>query len=642
MTAEIAARLQGGIALHQAGRLEEAESVYESALRSAPETADAWHLLARAALDRGDAALAIARVIRALRIHPTTPAFHNTLGEILLAQGKSAEAIACCREALRLDVKFVPALINLGNALQGAGDLQGAAIAYWKAIDTRPNCAEAFTNLGNVMRREGEIDDAVACYREALRLNPASAEACINLAAGLLDLGDFADAEASAQLAASLNPRLHEAFSNLTVALLNQSRFDEAEAAARQALDRAPLAAHLHVNLASVLLKQRRLDESEAAARRALELRPDYPEAANNLGLTLQAMDRLEEAAQWLGRAVTWKSAWSEAWTNLGTIREAQNRPADALACFDRAIADRPDFPKAHFCRALTLLRAGRMDEGFAEYEWRWRARRESPRAQSLPAWDGSPAHGKTILVYAEQGLGDTIQFARYIRLVADLGARVVLECQKPLMGLAARFEGVAQVIGPDDPLPLCDVQAALMSLPHLLQIGPASAPYLQVPRLETPTATRPRIGLAWKGNPQHAADRHRSIALDALSLLQDLPVQWISIHKEPTTADWLHQPLAPETGVEDLAALMGSLDLILTIDSMPAHLAGALGRPVWVLLSHVPDWRWQMDRTHTPWYPTMRLFRQDESGWAPVIERVACALREEFSQGLRHDADMQ
>lgn len=650
MTAEVTALLRAGIELHQSGKLADAEAAYERALKREPRSGDAWHLMARATLDRGDMQIAAMRAVKAIRLNPGVPAFHNTLGEILLAQGKSGEASACYHEALRLDPQFVPALVNLGNALQSAGDLQGASISYWKAIQSRPDCAEAFTNLGNVMRAQGCHEDALACHREALRLRPESAEALINLAAGLLHQGQCQEAEQCARQAAGLNPRLAEAHSNLSVALLNQGRFDEAEAAARQALERAPRTAHLHVNLASILLKQRRFDHAEAACRHALELHPKDSQAASNLGLILQAQDRLDEAAQSLENAVAWQPTSSEAWTNLGTVYEGLNRPEDALACFERAIAERSDFPQAHFCRSLTLLRGGRLEEGFAEYEWRWKARRETPRAQSLPAWDGAPAHGKTILLYGEQGLGDTIQFARFARLAADRGARVILECQTPLVGLAAGIEGIAQIVSTEEPLPSCDAQDALMSLPHLLKADLQSAPYLKIPQRAVDAmrealgqATSTRVGLAWAGNPHHAGDRHRSIPLETLSPLHGAPVEWFSLHKGSAAADWLRQPLSADTGVEELAALMSCMDLIVTIDSMPAHLAGALGRPVWVMLSHVADWRWQTKRQDTPWYPTMRLFRQEQAGrWEPVVEHVFATLHKNFLQGLRHDADMK
>ncbi len=601
--------------------------------------------MARAMLDRGEVRLAAGRAVRAIHLNPGVAAFHNTLGEILLAQGKASDAVACCREAVRLDPKYVPAWLNLGNALQAASDLPGASVAYWQAIQLRPDCAEAFTNLGNVLRAQGSLEDAVDCYKQAICLRPDHAGSFVNLAAGLIDQGHFADAEIAAARATAIDPRLPQALSNLSVAILNQGRFVDAETAARAAIDRAPVAAHLHVNLASVLFKQGRTVDAEAACRHALELNPHSAEAANNLGLALQAQDRLAEAATALEYALSVRGNYSEAWTNLGTVYEAQGRAGEALACFDRALADRPDFSKAHFCRSLTLLREGRNLEGFAEYEWRWKARRESPRAQSLPEWDGGCADGKTILLYAEQGLGDTIQFARFAEQVAAKGARVVLECQAPLARLAARFAGVSQVVTPDEPLPACDAQAALMSLPHLLHAASSSAPYLKAPAdvLSLGPASRPRVGLAWAGNPQHAADRHRSIPLELLAPLRNAPVEWFSLHKGTAAADWLRQPLASDTGIDDLAALMSSMDLIVTVDSMPAHLAGALGRPVWVMLPHVADWRWLTTREDSPWYSTMRLFRQQQAGsWTPVVDRILSAIHEDFLQGLRHDADMQ
>ena len=646
--------LREALAVHQSGRAEEAEPLYSAVLERDPSNADAWHLLSRVSLERGDWKAAAARVLQAIRQQPAVPAFHTSLGEILAAQGRSWEASLCYQEALRLAPGYTPALVNLGNALQSQGQYRDACVAYWRAIQVRPDCAEAFSNLGNALRAEGRHDEALACYLEAHRLGPNSPEVAVNLAAAHLQLGRNREAEEWARHALRSTPRLLQALSNLSVALLNQQRYAEAEETAREALAGAPSAAHLHSNLGSVLLHQKRFEEAETACRQALKLQPDYPEAANNLGVVLEFQNRLDEAALQFESVLGARPAFAEAWTNLGTVRQAQARNPEALACFEEALRLNPAHVKAHFCHSLALLGSGRFREGFTEYEWRWKVLSEKPRAWSEPWWDGSPLEGKTILLYAEQGLGDALQFARYAPLVAECGGRVVVECQERLAALIGSVPGVSEVATPGEPLPPFDVQAALMSLPRLLgtTLGtiPGETPYLSIApapvqrwREILGPARGLRVGLAWAGNPEHANDRRRSLPLEALAPLGAVPgIECYSLHVGDRAAAEVHDSggwvrrvltengLPVAGGVSELGALMCCLDLVITADSMPAHLAGALGRPVWTLLARAADWRWQWEREDSPWYPTMRLFRQPRAGdWDAVVERVCREIRD-------------
>ena len=661
MTATVTQDLRAGLALHQTGRVIEAETVYSRVIVRDPDSPDAWHLFGRAAFDRKDNALAIARVVQAIRLRPEIPAFHHSMGEILTRLGRAREASLCFEEALRLEPGFVPALLSLGNALQELGRYSDAALLYGRAIAAQPDCAQAFTNLGNALRAQGCRADAFECYREAFRLAPENPEILVNLAARHLHERQFAEAEDYARRALGIQPGLAEGLSNLSIALLNQRRFPEAEEVARQAIEIAPLGAHLHSNLGSVLLGQERLAEAEAACRRALELSPRFAEAANNLGIILKGQDRYDHAAEWLESAVAWNPAYVEAWTSLGVVQQMRDRHVEAVSCFDEAIRLKPQFPKAHFCRGLALLRNGHLTEGFAEYEWRWKTQSQTFRVQEGPQWDGSPAAGKTILLFAEQGLGDTIQFARFAPLLAARCGRVIIECQPPLAGLLTALDPAVEIVTTDAPLPAFDAQAGLMSLPHILGVVeetiPAQAPYLKVADSDVDamwkslgSASGPRIGLAWMGNPKHAGDRHRSIPLATLTPLRDISgVEWFSLHvgeracaQVRSQGGWLREVLTESGGVPELAALMSCLDLIVSVDTMPAHLAGALGRPAWTLLSRAPDWRWQLEREDSPWYPTMRLFRQEAPGsWQPVVHRVAEAIRRNSFQEASRGTDM-
>jgi len=624
MKQAVANLLRDAVALQESGRLDQAEAVYGKVLEHDPACADAWHLLGRIALARGQWQPAAARVLEAIRLAPSIPAFHSTLGESLAADGRTKDAKLCYWKALEIDHGFVPALIQLGNALQQEGNYADACIAYGRAIDSEPQCAAAFNNLGNAFRAQGRIEEAVVCYHEARRIEPLKPESPVNLAALALGQGHYEEAESWARRALELSPGLAAALSNLSVALLNQSKFDEAEERARAAVAANPAAAHLHSNLGSVLLQQKRFSEAADACRRALALRPEYPEAMSNLAVALQFAGELDDAAAECEAVLRLRPDFAEGWTNLGTVRQQQGRHLEAMAAFDEALMRSPEHPKAHFCRSLSLLTLGRLDEGFAEYEWRWKTLVNSPegppRTWRLPSWDGSALGGRRILVHAEQGLGDTIQFARFLPKLAEMGGHVILECQAKVACLIAGIPGVSSVITREEELPVCDVQAALMSLPHLLGTTldtiPSEVPYLQAPYLQGPSPAQPvagnwRVGLAWAGNPAHSSDSRRSIPFEALEPIRRIPgIEWSSLHAG---------------GISELANLIAGLDLIISVDTMAAHLAGALGRPVWTLLAHAADWRWLEGREDSPWYPTMRLFRQPAAGdWNSVIERVA------------------
>ncbi len=657
MTATDCCTVAGALACHQAGRLEEAEWMYGSVLERDPGNSDAWHLMGRLALQKGDARTAAARVLQAIRHRPAVPAYHTSLGEILAAQQRYREAAACYREALRRESRYVPALVGLGNLRASQKRYGDACTYYWQAIRLRPECAEAFCNLGNALRAQGEFEEAVACYREACGLQPESAIHAMNLSAGLIQVQQHKEAEQWARRAIRLQPDLCEALSNLAVALQEQQRYAEAEPFARRALERDPGAAHLHLNLGSLLLARGRFAEAEDELRRALRIRPDYPQAANNLAVALHQQDRDDEASAWCEELLRALPQFGEVWANLGIVRQAQGRNEEAIRCFDEALQRRPEDYKSHVCRALSLLSEGRFPEGFEEYEWRWKMVPEAPRAWSLPAWDGSAPAGRTILLWAEQGLGDTLQFARFAPLVAARGGRVILEVQDCLASLVRSIDGVSAVVAQSQELPPCDWQAPLLSLPRLLGTAadsiPGAAPYLEADperveryRARLGTGSAMRVGLVWAGSPRHASDRLRSIPLARMAALRHVEgVEWHSLQVEESAreearreAGWLRAGLeAPNA--DSLAAAMMCLDLVITVDTMPAHLAGALGRPVWTLLAHVPDWRWQIGEEDSPWYPTMRLFRQQRPGdWKELLERVAGELGRLASSFRRPD----
>ena len=387
-------------------------------------------------------------------------------------------------------------------------------------------------------------------------------------------------------------------------------------------------------------------EEALATLDQALALRPDYAEAWSNRGIALSRLGRGEEAVAAADRALAIDPAWWAAYTTRGNSLRALGRIADALDTYDRAIALAPYNAAARLNRALSLLLSGDYTAGWAEYEWRWRTAQHQRHARlyDQPLWVGQgEVAGKTILLHAEQGLGDTIQFCRYAPLLAARGAAVLLAAAAPLHGLLTSLPGVCMLIGTGETTPPFDLQCPLLSLPLAfrtqLDTVPATVPYLAAPplhrakwRARLGPRRAPRIGFAWSGNPAHGNDRNRSIPLGLAAAMLPEGAEVYCLGRElrpqdvPAMAMLPHVTFFGPTLAEfaDTAALAAEMDLVISVDTAVLHLAGSLGLPVWGLLPFACDWRWMLDRADTPWYPTMRLFRQSSPGdWAPVIEQV-------------------
>lgn len=437
--------------------------------------------------------------------------------------------------------------------------------------------------------------------------------------------------------------------------LAAQRRGDHAQAAGlyAQALDAGADGAALYANLGLALLRTRRFPAAAAALERAAALDPASPVPLVYLGETRRALHELGPAARALRASLKLDKNSAYAWFQLGMVLGDQARPAEALKCLDRALRLNSGLSDARWPRILALFRLGRLGEAFAAYEDRFDRPDCKPRNLPRPAWDGSDPAGKTLLLHHEQGLGDTLMFCRYAPLLARQGARVILGCQPELAPLLATLEGVAQVAVPGARLRF-DLHAPLLSLPRLfkteLETIPASVPYIQVPdktvfRLSRPQGTRLAVGLVWAGNPRNSADGLRSVPLPELLPLASVPgVRLHSLQFGERAQDiarlgcgGLVTDLAPQVGpLAETAAALRDLDLLISADTAALHLAGALGRPVWGLLSASPDWRWLPGRSDSPWYPTLRLFRQEKPGdWAPVVAQVRAELESLVQQGV-------
>jgi len=476
-----------------------------------------------------------------------------------------------------------------------------------------PGVREAFESAMRT-HQAGNVQEAARLYREILAVEPQHADARHLLGVISHQQGEHQAAIEAILDAIARNPDFHGYHHNLGCIYLDLGRYNEAVASLRRALQLDASAAESHYNLATALRSIGQLDEAEIACKQALRLKPRYAEARSNLGIVL----------------------------------EEQGRFAEALAAFNEALQMDPNYADAHLNRALLQLLLGNFAAGWREFDWLWKAS-VAPQQRTFvePRWQGEPITEQTILLHAEQGLGDTIQFARYVPLLAAAGATVILEVQPELKPVFANVAGVASCHSRGEPLPPYDLYCPLGSLPFAfkteLSSVPADIPYLNAdeahiakwrPALEILPGKR--VALAWAGHVRHANDRNRSIDLRLLETLFSLDgVSLVSIQRELRDGDaqLLHRNAIPDLGprladMADTAAVLANVDLVISVDTSVVHLGGAMGREVWALLPFTPDWRWTLEGEHSPWYPRTRLFRQSAPAqWKDVIEAVRDAL---------------
>ena len=486
-----------------------------------------------------------------------------------------------------------------------SGETRAAEDAYRKLLRADPKDGRVWFALGTLCEDQGRSPEAIANYRQAIELDPRQADWHLRLGNVLLPLSRYAEAEDAYRKCLELTPTEVTALVNLGFALSEEEKHAEAQACYEQARKLAPGVPEVHHNLANLLREQGDFEAAMAGYEEALRLRPDYAKAHINRGVALVARGRLVEAELSLRRGVELQPEFAEAHSSFGTALSALGRIEDAEAAYETAIRLKPDYPDAHWNRSLVRLLRGDFERGWPEYEWRWQCKKAFPLPQiDRPRWNGEPVAGRTVLLYAEQGLGDTLHFIRYAALVKERGARVVVQCQGTLIPLLKRTPGIDQLVAWGEPVPECDTWAPLMSLPAIfktkLETVPVAVPYLfpdpalvdHWRRFLAPIAGF-TIGIAWQGSPRHAWDRHRSVALASFAPLAKVPgVRLVGLQKGLTDAD--HASGVPLVAFGDAldrfsgpfmdtAAIMKCLDLVVTIDTSIAHLAGGLGVPVWL-----------------------------------------------------------
>jgi tetratricopeptide (TPR) repeat protein len=591
----LAAKLQSAVALHQRGELNAASRLYQEILSLQPRHADALHLLGVIAAVSGDAQRAVDLIDRALQIEPRSAAALNNRGAARRELGHWAAAIDDFDRAIALKQDYAEAHYNRANVFKDMGSRDAALEGYERALGWRPDYPEAWSNRGIVLADLRRWEDAVASYQRATQLRPGFAEAHYNCGIALCELRRWAPALASFDRTIRLDTKHAGAHASRAVALDALQRQEEALASCDVALELDPKRAVAHCNRANLLL--------------------------------------------------------------------AMHRVSEALESYDRAVALDPDSASVHFNRAMGRLLAGDYLGGWADYEWRWRDTTswvmQQKRRYSEPRWLGEESlAGKSILLYCEQGYGDTLQFCRYASLLAARGARVILEVPRALFGLLESLNGVAQLIVHGERLPPFDCHSPLMSLPFAFKTTladvPSGVPYLapseDKSRLwrerigDKSTDERPmRVGLAWSGGhrPEQpelwAVNERRNVALGAFEAFGRPDIEFYSLQLGDqargelaalTARGWWGPPLVDFTAqIEDFAdtaALVQQLDLVISVDTSTAHLAGALGKPVWILNRFDTCWRWMLEREDSPWYPTARIYRQRRPGdWPEVLDRV-------------------
>ncbi|WP_345811278.1 tetratricopeptide repeat protein [Paraburkholderia sp. PREW-6R] len=610
-------------AAHRDGRLDDAERGYRATLDGNPVHVDALHLLGVLRHQQGQHAEAADLVRRAVKLRPEDAALQLNLGNALRALGKIDDAIEQFRNALTIAPSFPMAHYNLGNAYAALGRHEDAADAFERSVRLQPNDASSHNNLGNARHALGRHAEAIASFRRALELRPGHAGALNNMGMSLNALD-----------------RPDEAIACFQAALAAQPRFVAA-----------------HFNLGNTFDATGRHAEAVASFQAALALQPNLPPAIFGLGNALAASGRHAQALPYLERAVGLDPQFALAWLSLGNAHQALGAHTAAIRAFDQALRLRPDLASAHMNRALTWLALRDFARGLPEYEWRLQTIAQ-PVIQTLPRWHGEPIEQRTLLVHAEQGFGDTLQFVRFVPIAAQRAARVVLEVQPqllPLLAPAAQSWRVT-LIAQGAPRPAADLHCPLVSLPLVLGTSvdtiPARTPYLSVPpaygrkwRGSLGGQAKRKIGVAWSGRIQQNETRSMPLAaLDPLFAIEG--IDWIvlqpalsaderaALDAHPRAAS-IHRFDSRIGDFADTAAIIERLDAVVSIDTSIAHLAGALRKPLWLMLPFAADWRWFTVDARSPWYPGATLVRQRQpGGWNDVVETVVQEVRKSQGRG--------
>jgi tetratricopeptide (TPR) repeat protein len=608
--------IRKGLALQEAGNWAAALECYLRAVAGNPRHRQGLFRAAIAHAHEGRFDESAGLLTRCLEAWPKFQDAAKALGGVRLSQARFEDAIAAFEKASEIGPPSAAVYCDQGTAHAALNQLERAGACFSEAAQLKPDYAEAHNKWGNLFRIQGRLDDAILSYKRAIRADRKHAQARYNLGSALQVQENFPKALDAYEHALALDPAIPGAENNMGL----------------------------------VLKALGRVVEASAAFRRALALKPDYVLAMLNLGTTLQAENRPQEAISMLQAALRLNPRDVRAFSNMGNAYVALNRPAEGLAAYGKALAIDPALAEIRYNVALAHLVMGDFESGWEGYDFRLESEMHRKKyAFAKPRWHrDQPLEGRTILVYAEQGFGDTLQFVRYVPLLEALGAQVILRVQVALRALLTAQSKTVTVITAKDPLPDHDFQVPLLSLPRefktRLDSIPSNVPYIMAPapkvaawRTVFSKAVGLKVGLAWSGNPSHQFDYNRSVPLEMFArITADVPVHFFALQKDYHGTDRTRLSGFPKINdisrtivdFEDTAAIVTALDLVITVDTSVAHLAGALGTRTWLMLGFAPDWRWLLNRPDSPWYPSVRLFRQPAIGdWAAVVEELRTEL---------------
>jgi len=546
--------------------------------------------------------------------------------------------------------------MNIIKAIQLAlqyyqnGNLEHAEHACRNILKKQPKNPDVLHLLGLIYYQGRNYNSAISCLKKSLKNNPLNAEAYYNLGRTSQQIGEIDDAIHSFQKALEYNPYFVDAYLNLGNLFQDKKELENAIISYQKVIQINPNFAGAYYNLGVVLQEKDLLEEAVSAYQKAVQLNPQYADAYHDLGYVFQMKGQFDKAIECYQKVLDLNPEMLDAHNNLGRAYQGQKKINEAIVSYRRAIDMNPDFAEAHCNLSMALLLTGNFRQGWPEYEWRWKLGDRSRYDFYQPRWTGFDIMGRTLFLYAEQGLGDTLQFIRYASLASDRGARVIVECQKELKSLIEQVKGIEQVITREDPIPEFDFHCPLLSLPMVFDTGleniPSDIPYITTDQVIIEKwhekfrdrDSRLKMGLVWSGNPKYKADRTRSFELLTFSPLANLKdITFYSLQKGEASKQTKNLPdgmdlvdfMDEVTDFADTTGLIMNLDLIISVDTSVAHLAGAMGKTVWTLLPFAPDWRWMLDREDSPWYPTMRLYRQPSFGdWNPLMDRLVKDLR--------------
>ncbi|RMF58273.1 MAG: tetratricopeptide repeat protein [Calditrichaeota bacterium] len=644
------------VQLFQLGNYQQAGVVCEKILNIQPQHIDTLHLLGLVHFQEKRFDKSLHFFFQALNVDDKNAGVYLSLGNALNAIGKVEDAIQCFTVAIKLNPRLVEAHVNLATLFSEKNQIDQAISCLQTALRINPQLFHAHYYLGNCYLKLGKAEQALNHYVHAMQVNPRISDPQFYFQMGnaCRKVKKFQEAAEAYQKAIKLHPNFSEAYNNLGSTLRSLGKLEEGVRCYLKALEIAPNDAQYHFNLANAYKEDKKNEQAFYHYHQAVRLNPNFYQAYYNLGKAYADELQLEKGLKYYLKAATINPKMIAAWNNAGYLYQALGKIDKAMECFNKALEIEPNHVEVRWNRSILNLMKGNYREAWDDYELRWQRGTMVPRNFPQPVWDGSVIKDQTLFIYAEQGIGDTIQFVRFIPYVKERVGKVILECLPALKPLLKQLKDVDQVIALGDPIPEFDQQIAIMSLARVMKTTvetiPQNVPYLfpdsgvqekfqeMVPLPED----KLKIGFVWKGNPKFPSNHLRSCKPENfLTLLELEDVYLYSLQKGEAEKEFEGKfpsdrvfNLSPHLAdFRDTAAAISLLDMVITVDTSVAHLAGAMGKPLWLLLAFAADWRWMLNREDNPWYPTARLFRQPvHQDWESVFKRVKKELKKVIS----------